>query len=330
MEIKSHFWLFSIIAIHFSISTYSQRIRKPDDEFNKEVMEYCSNKATYIIDGYAKSTYCYLSRKNIVYTIVKFEIKHCYKGGLQLGEIYLFEPGVGGMTEDGSGVGSVFCEVVEIPVLTNITNYILFADEYSDTTVMPRNTPVLQNHLLYSKYTIPTLTQEDRDLRGPDCPAGNFGTHKFFNVDSLYAYINSVIPIVEKQKIELNLPKKVRLQWQDTAYIRNRSSELSKSSYPKGGIDSLKEYIIQHFDWNIDCKCTTSGLNIQINIEKDGTVSNIFERFFKNEAVNKELRKLVAGIKFEPGVYKDGALIVRTVDYIFISMPEIAKQKSKK
>ena len=92
----------------------------------------------------------------------------------------------------------------------------------------------------------------------------------------------------------------------------------------------VKQYIIQHFDWTIDCQCTTSGLNIQINIEKDGTVSNIFERFFKNEAVNNELRKLVAGIKFEPGVYKDGALIVRTVDYIFISKSEIAKQKSKK
>ena len=90
----------------------------------------------------------------------------------------------------------------------------------------------------------------------------------------------------------------------------------------------VKQYIIQHFDWTIDCKCT--GLCIRINIEKDGSVSDIFEPSLKNETVNNELRKLVAGIKFEPGVYKDGALIVRTYDWLIISRSEIAKQKSKK
>ena len=240
MNNKIFIGFFLSIVLFVSNPMNGQFIRKSNEVWERDVLEVAS-AANFVFDGYAKSTYCYLSRKRMIYTVVKFHINHCYKGGLQLGDIYIFEPDVDGATQDGSNVGQITSDSEQHPISEGVSNFILFCNNYADTTVMPPNTTVLQERLLIPTLVLQTLNQDEREKYRREY-AGNFGPHNFYDIDSMYCYLNNIYPFIEKQKIDTHKPKKVRLQWQDTAYIQNRWSELSKSSYPKGGLDSLKQY----------------------------------------------------------------------------------------
>ena len=301
---------------------FSQTLPYSDDDLYRDVYSKCSN-SKYVFDGYVKNTYCYLSSTRFIYTLVKFQIVHSYKGNLKEGEVYVFEPDVDGFTQDGSNVGKTTLDGYVQELDTRSKNIIVFCNEYLDSTVLPPNTNLIQNHLLFDPYIIETYTENER--KHPKLQiAGRFGPIKFYDVDSLYGYLNSIFPFIEIRKIEPHLPPPPKeVTFVDTGVFINGGFGLYKpASYP-GGKDSLKKFFNQNFDWKcMPIKYRKWSLNVKFCINKNGEIYNANDQFITDEAVIKEIKRVFSLVKnIEPAVYQDKITKVLVWDSFLVNVP---------
>ncbi len=296
--------------VGFSNSEADKQARK-DIEISKIDL---FSKSPYVFDGQAVSSYCYKSRSGEILTMFKFQIRHVFKGkeNLHEGYVYIIEKYINGMTQDGSNVGKIVSEP-EIEINVGQKNVILLCNSYSDTTILPRNTEALQGILLIPDYVINVRTKDEvppNDWQGP----GGYFLRYIHSADSLYSYLNSLYPFIDKIKVETNLNEdlpKIKIRMEDT--ITYGYNDLKVRAQFPGGRDSLSKIVISEFDRNIlPAEYRKSDLRALIffYVNTDGSLFNLAVHCVGNKDIEKEIYRIVFSHKnFIPAIHNNGKIV---------------------
>ena len=307
--------------VGFSNSEADQKARR-DIEISKiDVF----SKSPYVFDGQAKSSYCYKSRSGEILHVFKFEIKHIFKGkeDLSNGDIYIIQKNLSGLTQDGSKVG-VSCSSPEIGINVGQKNVILFCNSYLDTTILPPNFPVLQGVLLIPDYVINVRTMDEVSPNEYWGSGGYFINHFINNADSLYSYLNSKFPFIEKRKVEPNdfvRQPKNKIKMEDTVAFGYPDLQ-NRPEFP-GGWDSLSKIVVKEFRREL---LPGNYFGIKFNVlvifyvNPDGSLYRLIVDCNGIKAIEDEIFRIIYPIKsFRPAIHKNGK-IVKSYGLIYLDL----------